>query len=590
MSEAHRPSRATLLLGATVVVVLLGGCGSSSTGSSANGDDSDSSTPVVPTGDSGSLSPYDSGVSSSDGGASGNVDAAGTTGDSDGGLIGDDGGASGPDGGGGPVMDSGADGTVARDGGDGGSEGVGDSSSNREAGADSGGKEAGVDSAGVPDSGMDSSGGGQDAGSGEGPLSGAMAFPAPNSTGICPDPPLRITFSAPPKLGTAGMIQVFNSSGTVVAAVNMAATAFSDTIGGTVFNTVRPAYVDGNDAVIYLKHHALSYGETYYVTVDSGAIIPPTGTLSITGTTTWRFSTAAAAPSNLSSLTVALNGSGNFCSVQGAVDALPAKNNTATQILIDSGIYHEIIHFASKNNVTLIGQSRTGTIIEGTNNNNLNGTTVTRSLVGIDSSSGLVIDTLTITNQTPQGGTQAEALRLETCDKCIVRNANINSLQDTLLWDGRIYADNCTISGNVDFVWSTGAAYFNNCIIHTVGQAGAIVQARNPASTYGYVFVDSQLTADSTVKNQVLARIDEGDFPGSHVAYINCTMGSFISPGGWTITDATATSSVRFWEYESVDTSGNAIDMSKRVVPPATSAQATMMRDPTVVLAGWNPQ
>jgi pectin methylesterase-like acyl-CoA thioesterase len=462
------------------------------------------------------------------------------------------------------------------------SSGLADSGAS-EIGSDSGGREAGSDS------------GGTEAGKGEGVLSdGAMAFPAPNSQGVCPDPPLRITFSAPPTLGTAGMIQVFNAAapGTAVAALNMGATSFSDTIGGTTFNILRPAYVDGDDAVIYLKSHALAYGQTYYVTVDSGAIVPPTGTLSITGTTTWRFSTAALAPSNTTSLTVALNGAGNFCSVQGAIDAIPADNDVASQILIEDGIYHEIIHFASKNQVTLLGQSRTGTIIEGTNNNDMNPSTVTRSLVGIDGSSGLVIDTLTISNLTPQGGSQAEALRLETCDECIVRNANINSLQDTLLWDGRLYADNCTISGNVDFVWSTGVAYFNNCVIHTVGQAGAIVQARNTPSTYGYVFVDSQLTADPTVTGQVLARIDVGDFPGSHVAYINCTMGSFISPAGWTITDGTPTSELRFWEYQSVDTSGNPIDVSHRVAGSTqiSATEAASMRDPTVVLAGWNPQ
>jgi len=453
--------------------------------------------------------------------------------------------------------------------------------------------ETGADSSGAADSGANESG--TEAGSGEGALAnGAMAFPAPNSQGVCPDPPLRITFSAPPTLGTSGMIQVFNAAtpGTAVAALNMAATTFSDAIGGTTFNILRPAYVDGNDAVIYLKSHALTYGQTYYVTVDTGAILPPTGTLSVTGTTAWRFSTAAAAPFNVTSLTVALNGSGNFCSVQGAIDAIPAKNTATSQILIDAGIYHEIIHLTAKNNITLLGQSRTGTIIEGTNNNNMNPSTVGRSLVGIDGSSGLVVDTLTITNLTPQGGSQAEALRLETCDECIVRNANINSRQDTLLWDGRLYADNCTISGNVDFVWSSGAAYFNNCIIHTVGQAGAVVQARNSPSTYGYVFVDSQLTADPGVTGQVLARIDVSDYPGSNVAYINCTMGSFISPAGWAITDGTPTSELRFWEYESVDTSGNPIDVSKRIAGSTqiSATEAASIRDPTVVLSGWNPQ
>ncbi len=440
----------------------------------------------------------------------------------------------------------------------------------------------------------DAEAGGGLAGRGEGPLpGGAMAFPAPDSQGVCPDPPLRITFSAPPTLGTSGKIQVFNAAhpGTPVAALDMGAASDSDTIGGVTFIMLRPASVDGDDAVIYLKSHALAYGQTYYVTVDPGAIVPPSGALSITGTTTWRFSTVAAAPSSVSSLTVALDGSGSFCSVQGAIDAIPANNDAPARITIDAGVYHEIVHFASKSQVTLVGRDRAATIIEGTNNNNLNPTTSTRSVVGIDGSSGVVIDTLTIRNLTPQGGSQAEALRLQSCDECVIRNASITSLQDTILWSGRLYADNCYIEGNVDFVWGTGAAYFNDCELKTVGRAGAIVQARNPASTYGYVFVDSRLTADPAVTGQVLARIDVSQYPASHVAYINCQMGSFIAPAGWTITGGASTAQLRFWEYESVDSSGKPVDMSQRASGSTriSASQAASMRDPTVVLSGWQP-
>jgi hypothetical protein len=409
---------------------------------------------------------------------------------------------------------------------------------------------------------------------------------------VCPDPPLRLTFTAPPTLGTSGTIQVFDASQTAtpVATVDMGATAFSDTLGGTKFNLQRPVYVDGNDAVIYLRSHALGYAKTYYVTVDSGAIVGPSGPLAVSGATTWRFTTASAAPATASSL-VALDGSGAYCTVQRAVDAVPANGAASVTITVAPGHYHEIVHFASKSNLTILGQSRTGTVIEGTNNANLNGSTSTRSLVGVDGSSGIVFDTLTIQNLTPQGGSQAEALRLQSCDKCVVRNANIASLQDTLLWEGRIYAKSCTISGNVDFVWGTGVAYFDQCDIHTVGRAGAVVQARNAASAYGYVFVDSTLTADSGVTGQVLGRIDVSAFPGSHVAYVNCTMGSFVAPAGWTITGGTPGSQLRFWEYESVDPTGRAIDVSRRVAGSTqiSAAEAASMRDPTVVLGGWQP-
>jgi pectin methylesterase-like acyl-CoA thioesterase len=432
-----------------------------------------------------------------------------------------------------------------------------------------------------------------DAGKGEGPLAGgAMAFPPPNGKNVCPDPPLRITFSGPPSLGASGKIRVYGAGGAVVATVDMAAATISDTIGGTTFNTIRPAYVDGNDAVVYLKTHALAYGQTYYVNIDSGAILGPSGTpLAISDATSWRFTTAAAAPSSLSSLSVSLNGSGEFCSVQGAVDALPAGNTSASTITIETGVFHEIVHFASKNNVTLIGRDRAATILEGVNNNTMNPSTSTRSLVGIDGSSGLVVDTMTIRNLTPQGGSQAEALRLQNCDKCVVRNANIASLQDTLLWSGRVYADSCTISGNVDFVWGTGAAYFNKCVLLTVGVAGFNVQARNPASTYGYVFVDSTLTADPGITGDMLGRIDDSVYPASQVSYVNCTMGSAISAAGWTITGGASTSQLRFSEYESVDPSGAPIDVSHRTSGSTqlTPSQATSMRDPTVVLAGWQP-
>ncbi len=462
---------------------------------------------------------------------------------------------------------------------------------------------SGADDAGTIDAGAGDGGRrgdastGADAGTvGSGPLPGGLsAFPAPGAQGVCPDPPLRITFGGAPTLGTAGKIQVFDAAqpAAAVAVVDMAATAFSDTIGGVVFNTVRPAYVDGDAAVIYLKQHALAYGHTYYVTVDSGAIAQPGGAaVSISGATTWRFTTAAAAPASGSNFAVALDGSAPFCSVQGAIDAIPANNAHAVSVTIAAGTYHEIIHFSSKSDVTLIGADRTGTIIEGTNNNNLNPTTQTRSLVGVDKSSGLVIDTMTIHNLTPQGGSQAEALRLESCDQCVVRNADVLSLQDTLLWDGRLYAKNCLIAGNVDFVWGGGAAYFDQCEIRTVSRGGGWnVQARNPATTFGYVFVDSKLTADSGITGQGLARIDASVYPASHVAYINCQMGGHIAPAGWTITGTTDTSQLRFWEYQSVDPSGNPVNVSQRAAGSTqlTAAQAAMMRDPTVVLAGWQP-
>jgi pectin methylesterase-like acyl-CoA thioesterase len=179
---------------------------------------------------------------------------------------------------------------------------------------------------------------------------------------------------------------------------------------------------------------------------------------------------------------------------------------------------------------------------------------------------------------------------MQRCEQCVVRDADILSLQDTLLWSGHIYARNCLIAGNVDFVWGTGTAYFDRCEIKTLGRAGYIVQSRNDASNYGYVFVDSKLTSDPGVTGNVLARIDSSVYPASHVAFVNCQMDKHISAAGWAVTGG-GTGQIRFWEYQSTDLAGQALDVSRRLAgsKQITASQAATMRDAKAVLGGWQP-
>lgn len=418
-------------------------------------------------------------------------------------------------------------------------------------------------------------------------------FPRPGATQTCPDPPLRLSFSGTPTLGNSGSVRVFDADapGTPVASVDFSAMTSTDTIGGQSFSLERPVALEGNTVIVSLKQRALAYGKRYYVTVDAGAIRGPGGSaFSISDASAWTFQTRPAAPASTATLGVALDGSGAFCSLQGALDALPNANSAASRIEIGAGTYRGVVYFNGKRNVTIHGADRHGVVLNGINNNNMNPSTKTRALIGADGANGLVIENLTIHNLTPQGGSQAEALRLQNCDQCIIRDADILSLQDTLLWSGRLYANDCLIAGNVDFVWGTGTAYFENCEIRTVGRNGYIVQSRNGAGAYGYVFVASQITSDPGITGSVLARIDAGEYPNSHVAYIDCTLGSHISSGGWTIT-GTPSSALRFWEYGSKNSSGAAIATNGRVQGSTqlTATQAASMRDKATVLGGWVP-
>ncbi|MET0387761.1 MAG: pectinesterase family protein, partial [Polyangiales bacterium] len=410
----------------------------------------------------------------------------------------------------------------------------------------------------------------------------------------CADATLRLRFDGKPKVAGSGKIRVFDAAApsSAVATVDLATSAIQETVGGTAYQLARPVYVTDDEVIVRLPPGKLDYGKRYYVTVDDGAIEGPGGAvMRFSSPTDWSFSTAASAPIDRSALRVAVDGTGQFCSVQGALDALPARSASQSVITVGSGTYFELVRASGKGHFTLRGEDRKQTIIVGVNNENLNGGTAKRTLISIDKAEDVIIENLTIHNLTPQGGSQAEALRLQSCERCVVRHADILSLQDTLLWSGKIYAEDCYIAGNVDFVWGTGAVFFDKCEIKTVGRTGYVVQSRNEPGASGYVFVDSKITADPGVDGIVLARIDSAEYPGSHVAYINCQMGSHIAPEGWRVTGGGFGSALRFWEYQSTDAAGKPLDVSRRLAGSRqiSADQAATMRDPAQVLGGWQP-
>ena len=429
-------------------------------------------------------------------------------------------------------------------------------------------------------------------------------FPAPDATEVCADVQLRIAFSSPAKAGKAGKIQVWQTAGMdagapfVVDSIDMADGGYSKKVGGKSF-FYWPVVFEGNVATIIL-HAPLPFGSTYYVTVDNGVFVDSAGTAlpGITDSSVWTFSTTALAPTAKAALTVAPDGTGDTCTVQGAIDLVPAANTTPVVITLKKGTYRELVYATTKNYVTLHGEDREQSIIAYANNENCNKGTASRALMTINGGSNWVIENLTIHNQAPQVGTngQAEALHVEAAGKITVRNANIYSQQDTLLLNGQVYVADSLIKGNVDYIWGNGVAYFDRCEIRTVLRAGYNVQARNTSATYGYVFVDCKLTADSpAITGHLLARTNFSDptgAPACHVAYVNCQMGSHIDPKGWLVATSVDNSKVRFWEYQSTDLAGAPLDVSQRItvsqqIDDATAAQ---MRDVTVVLGGWNPK
>ncbi len=147
------------------------------------------------------------------------------------------------------------------------------------------------------------------------------------------------------------------------------------TIGGFPNFNYHPVLIAGNQAAIYLPDHALGYNKTYFVKIDDGAFKDHDGNALIrpTDQNIWRFSTKATPPaSGAKKITVAADGSGDFATVQGAIDFVPEGNREPVTIFIRNGTYNEIVCFTAKHNVTFLGEDRKKTIIAYANNNRFN--------------------------------------------------------------------------------------------------------------------------------------------------------------------------------------------------------------------------
>jgi polygalacturonase/pectin methylesterase-like acyl-CoA thioesterase len=444
----------------------------------------------------------------------------------------------------------------------------------------------------------------------------ASVSPTSTTSNVPIDTPLTITFSDSVVLGTTGTVKIYNAltsalvdtidlsqssqtAAQIQATEGIDAIESSRTIEGQSFNYY-PIMVSGATATI-TPHQALSYGTSYYVTIDTGVFLDASSQNSFVGifdNATWTFSTKASGPaSGAAQLVVATDDSGDFASVQGALDSLPSGNITPVTILIQPGIYNQLVFDNARSNVTFLGQSRAATVLEYLNNNNFDsagGSFYHRGAVEAYGSN-LVFANLTVRNLTPHGGSQAEALIVQGSQE-ILEQVSLYSFQDTLQINGSAYIADSYIQGDVDFMWGQGPNFFFNDEVKAVTSNGYYAQIRNnqPNGTanHGNVYVNCTVDAASGVTGSYLARIDPTVFPYSEVVYINCRLGANINPQGWLLNNATSAPTINFAYAGLTDSNGNAYNTSTWLYaqPITDSTILANYQTPSYILGGWNPR
>lgn len=291
-------------------------------------------------------------------------------------------------------------------------------------------------------------------------------------------------------------------------------------------------------------------------------------------------------------LVVAKDGSGNFFTVQEAINAVPDyRKNARTTILIKEGSYKEkVIIPASKNAVSLIGQGEVRiTFDDYASKPNIFGENK-----GTSGSSSCYIyapdfyaENIIFENTSGPIG-QAVACFVS-ADRAYFKKCRFLGFQDTLYTYGkrcRQYYDECYIEGTVDFIFGWSTAVFNRCHIHSIENGYITAPSTDKGQKYGYVFYDCEITANSNVDKVYLSRPWR---PYAQAVFIRCNLGKHILPEGWdNWRNKENEKTVFYAEYESKGEGANA---KKRV---AYSKQLKNLKGYNIedVLSGndgWNP-
>lgn len=249
----------------------------------------------------------------------------------------------------------------------------------------------------------------------------------------------------------------------------------------------------------------------------------------------------APAPTVRSKLRVASDGSGDFRTVQEAVNALPASGG---EVAVAPGTFREVVTIR-KPHVHLHGtESDPAKAVLVFNHGPANGGTFASATVFVEADD-VTIDHLTIQNDLGQGKGQAVALAA-LGDRGMFQHLRILGAQDTLYATAKLcygdygpciparqYFGKSYIAGAVDFIFGDSKAVFDRCELHGIAGGNVMYTAQSkhyPEEESGYIITQSKLTADADAGTIALGRAWR---PYSTVVFLNTEMDAPIVPAGW---------------------------------------------------------
>ena len=316
---------------------------------------------------------------------------------------------------------------------------------------------------------------------------------------------------------------------------------------------------------------------------------------------------------------IAKDGTGDFTSIQQAIDAIPGGGQAPTILLLRMDEYQERV-VVNKDNVRIIGEARDRTVITAKGcamDLNPDGTERGTFLSATFMVTGhnVEVENLTIRNDAGDGRVVGQAVAVYAAgDRGVWRNVRMIACQDTLfcgplmpkvvdfvspreghaevvasvgdstLTYSRQYFEDCYIQGDVDFIFGPYRCWFERCTLFMNARGGFYTAANTPQEQpFGLVFHRCKLTGECGEGEAFLGRPWR---KFSRTVFLDCDMDAHVSPRGFDDWDEVRLVTERYAEY---GTTGVRADPSAR-----HPKQKRMTREEAVcctipnVIGGWD--
>lgn len=367
---------------------------------------------------------------------------------------------------------------------------------------------------------------------------------------------------------TDQQVTVVNNHAVVALTFDREMTSTTATInGGTVT-------AEGGSATLYFPVWNLDYSTNYTLAIAVGAAKDTYGN-SNTEAIDIAVNTGAKPMVEKATYDYVVSNAAEFSAAVAAVNASNTSAAAARKtIFIKNGDYDfgAVEQRISAYNVSLIGESRDGVVLHG----NRDG--ISNPILNLRDRTGFYLQDLTVRNdknygQEEKGGV---AVAIYGGDKTVMKNVRMLSNQDTQVTGHRAYFDQCEIHGTVDFICGGGDNFYWQTDLVLEDRNGNVIAAPSTSAAlkWGYVFQQCTVKAMDGAKQVTDGSWNLGrpwqDTPRCY--YLNTRMNVLPSNNGWTSMGKLET---HFYEYNSLNVNGLAIDLSVRGNSPTSTNSYT---------------